>query len=130
MTKLIQTQLGSKDQTSEEEIFVQLIASKLSSSPANDKLFVKHKINEVIFNYKCQPEQSNNPYLMRRERIEKMRQPNISPSLSTSTPLPAHYQFQGSGFQGNQRVDNVCCTSDNASGTGNFSLQICLTEEI
>ena len=25
----------------------------------------------------------------------------------TSTPLPARYQFQGSGFQGNQRVGNV-----------------------
>ena len=73
MTKLIQNRLGSKDQTSEDEIFGQLIASELSSIPANDKLFIKHKINEVIFNYKRQQQQSNNPYLMRRERIENMR---------------------------------------------------------
>ena len=63
MTKLIQNRLGSKDQTSEDEIFGQLIASELSSIPANDKLFIKHKINEVIFNYKRQQQQSNNPYL-------------------------------------------------------------------
>ena len=73
MTKLIQNRLGSKDQTSEDEIFGQLIASELSSIPANDKLFIKHKINEVIFNYKRQQQQSNNPYLMRCERIENMR---------------------------------------------------------
>ena len=118
MTKLIQKRLGSK----EEDIFVQLIASKLSSIPANDKLFTKHEINEVIFNCKRQQKQSNNPYLMRRERIENMRQASISPSLLTLTPLPAHYQFQGSGFQGNQRADNVCFTfGSNASSNGNFS---------
>ena len=42
MTKL-------KDQTSEDEIIGQLIASELSSIPANDTLFIKHEINEVIF---------------------------------------------------------------------------------
>ena len=129
MTKLIQKRLGSKDQTSEDEIFGHLIASELSSILTNDKSFIKHEINEVIFNYKRQ--QSNNPYLMSRERIENMRQPNISSSLLTSTPLPAHYQFQGSGFQRNQRVDNVCSTSDsNASSNGYFTWQRCLTEEI
>ena len=131
MTKLIQKRLGSKDQTSEDEIFGQLIASELSSIPANDKLFIKHEINGVIFNYKRQQQQINNPYLMRRERIENRRQPNISPSLLTSTQLPAHYQFQGSGFEGNQRVDNACSTSaSNATSNGNFSWQRCLTEEI
>ena len=49
MTKLIQKRLGSKDQTSEDEIIGQLIASELSSIPANDTLFIKHEINEVIF---------------------------------------------------------------------------------
>ena len=63
-------------------------------------------------NYKRQQQQSNNPYLMRRERIENTKQQNISPSLLSSTPLPAHYQFQGTGFQGHQRVDNTCSTSD------------------
>ena len=68
---------------------------------------------------------------MRRERIQNMRQPDISPSLLTSTPLPAHYQFQGSGFQGNQRVDNTCSLTDsNASSNGNFSWQKCLREKI
>ena len=120
-----------KKQTSEDEIFGHLIASELSSIPANDKLFIKHEINEVIFNYKRQQQQSNNPYLIRRERIENMRQPNISPSLLTSTPLPGHYQFQRRGFQGNQRVDNACSMSDsNASSNGNFNWQRCLTEEI
>ena len=64
MTKLIQKRLGSKDQTSEDEIFGQLIASEFSSIPANDKLFIKHEINQVIFNYKSQQQQSNNPYLI------------------------------------------------------------------
>ena len=68
---------------------------------------------------------------MRRERIENMTQPNISPSLLTSTPLPAHYQFQGNGLQRNRRVDNTCSTSDpNASSNGNFSWQRCLIAEI
>ena len=49
MTKPIQKRLGSKDQTSEDEIIGQLIASELSSIPANDTLFIKHEINEVIF---------------------------------------------------------------------------------
>ena len=79
MTKLIQKRLGSKEQTSEDEIFGQLIPSELSSIPAKDKLFIKDEINEVIFNYKRQQQQINNPYLMRHERIENMRQPKISP---------------------------------------------------
>ena len=59
---------------------------------------------------------------MKRERIENMRQPNISPTLLTSVPLPAHWQFQGSGFQGSQRINNACSTFDfNASSNGNFS---------
>ena len=45
MTKLIQKWLGSKDRTSEDEIFGQLVSLELSSVPANDKLFIKCKVN-------------------------------------------------------------------------------------
>ena len=82
-------------------------------------------------NCKGQQQQSNNPYLIRRERIENMKQRYISPSFLSSTSLPAHYQFQGTGLQGHQRVDNACSSSDsNASSNGNFSWQRCLTEVI
>ena len=43
ITKLIEKRLGSKDQTSEDEILGPLIASELSSTPANDKLFIEHE---------------------------------------------------------------------------------------
>ena len=36
MTKLIQKRLGSKDQTSKDQVFGQLNASELYSIPAND----------------------------------------------------------------------------------------------
>ena len=45
MTKLIQKWLGSKDRTSEDEIFGQLVSLESSSVPANDKLFIKRKVN-------------------------------------------------------------------------------------
>ena len=105
MTKLIQKRLGSKDQTSEDEIFGQLIASELSSIPANDKLFIKDQINDVIFKHKRQQQQSNNPYLIRRERIENMRQLNISLSLLTlSRRRPLSYR--------NQSIDLLCKSMD------------------